>query len=167
MPATPPTRAFSLRNYLASCMREVQPGTPEAPGHKVIDLHFMTIDVDLAKARELGPQFIAELGAYGAIGPRSTSQSPVKSYIEIGAAVGDQGLALYSMGVGEALGLWTVYTPESFLGIEGAEADRAAGGGGVVIAPPNNKELLETWLPGSPEPPEPSAPRDVDGAGVA
>jgi hypothetical protein len=149
-------------------MREVQPGTREVPGHKVVDLHFMTIDVDLAKAREQGPQFIADLAAKGAIGPRSASQSPVKSYLDIGGAVGDQGLALYSMGVGEALGLWTVYTPKMYMGVEGPEADRAAGGGGVVIAPPANKELREAWLPGSPTPSvSPTPPESHNGDGLS
>lgn len=37
------------------------------------------------------------------------------SYLEIGADVGDQGLALMTMGLGELLGVWKLLTPESIM----------------------------------------------------
>ena len=42
------------------------------------------------------------------------------SYIELGAWIGDQGLALALMGLGSALGIWGIITPQT-LGIEGEE----------------------------------------------
>lgn len=33
------------------------------------------------------------------------------NYLEIGGDVGDQGLALMTMGLGELLGVWTLFTP--------------------------------------------------------
>lgn len=53
------------------------------------------------------------------------------SYIEIGGALGDQGLALRFIGLGELVGLWRVITPER-LGITGDKAKELAGGGFVM-----------------------------------
>lgn len=38
------------------------------------------------------------------------------NYLELGGWIGDQGLALTMMGVGELLGLWKLLTPKSMLG---------------------------------------------------
>lgn len=57
-------------------------------------------------------------------------------YIEIGALVGDQGLALQLMGLGALLGLWELMTPRSMLGrlgIDEASMMRMAGQGMVTI----------------------------------
>ena len=50
------------------------------------------------------------------------------SYMEMGAALGDQGLALLLIGLGELVGLWRAVTPER-LGFEGADATSMAGSG--------------------------------------
>ncbi len=57
------------------------------------------------------------------------------SYLEIGAEVGDQGLALMTMGLGKILGVWQLLTPRSVLGdaITEEMAQRLAGQGMVTI----------------------------------
>ena len=37
------------------------------------------------------------------------------SYLQIGGDIGDQGLALITMGLGELLGLWELLTPENMM----------------------------------------------------
>lgn len=53
------------------------------------------------------------------------------SYIEIGAELGDQGLALLLIGLGGLVGLWQVITPEA-LGFDEEMAKEAAGRGFVM-----------------------------------
>ncbi len=57
------------------------------------------------------------------------------SYIELGAWIGDQGLALRLMALGAKVGLWTLLTPITLLGkaISRADAVRMAGNGLVAI----------------------------------
>lgn len=53
------------------------------------------------------------------------------SYIEMGGALGDQGIALRLIGLGGILKLWTVVTP-AMVGITGEDADGMAGAGFVM-----------------------------------
>jgi len=53
------------------------------------------------------------------------------SYIEMGGALGDQGIALRLIGLGHLVGLWAVVTPKT-LGMTGAQADGLAGQGFVM-----------------------------------
>lgn len=53
------------------------------------------------------------------------------SYIEIGAALGDQGLALLFIGLGDLLGVWRAVTPAR-LGITGMAGEGLAGQGLVM-----------------------------------
>jgi len=56
------------------------------------------------------------------------------SYIELGAWVGDQGVALMMMGLGELLGVWKLYTPQKmFPGIPNSLASQLAGSGYITI----------------------------------
>jgi hypothetical protein len=57
------------------------------------------------------------------------------NYLEMGGDVGDQGLALMTMGLGELLGAWKLLTPESVFG-KGCPkemADQMAGLGFIAI----------------------------------
>lgn len=57
------------------------------------------------------------------------------SYLETGADIGDQGMALQTMGLGHLLGVWQLMTPESMLG-KHAPSElkmRMAGAGMVTI----------------------------------
>ncbi len=57
------------------------------------------------------------------------------SYLEVGGWLGDQGLALTLMGLGECLGLWKLLTPRSVLGKDVPEdlVQKMAGAGYVSI----------------------------------
>jgi hypothetical protein len=122
-------------------VQPVPQGTPQIPGRRVVNLHFTTLAVDVAKAK-------AEKDGFAIwvlnVGPPSTGSS----YIEIGATVGGQGQALEVMAVGDALKLWSVYTPAD-AGLEGAAADAAAGAGGVVVGPPRDQVARHApgWAP--------------------
>lgn len=50
------------------------------------------------------------------------------SYLEIGGALGDQGIALLLIALGELVGLWKAITPK-VLGFTGLEANQMAGMG--------------------------------------
>jgi len=63
------------------------------------------------------------------------------SYIELGGWIGDQGLAMAFMALGNHLGLWEVVTPQT-LGIEGEQADQMMGMGFIMIAPRRGTALI-------------------------
>lgn len=54
------------------------------------------------------------------------------SYIEMGADIGDQGMALSAMGLGTLLGLWDLLSPKG-IGISDAMALQMAGMGALSI----------------------------------
>lgn len=94
-----------------------------------VDVHFVVIVVD-PLALERRAEIIAAIEA-SAINLDRLRDGP--SYIEVGAALGDQGYALRLFGLGEALGLWRVITPAR-LGFDGPEADKLAGTGYVMTS---------------------------------
>lgn len=53
-------------------------------------------------------------------------------YMELGAWIGDQGLAMMLMGLGSLLGVWKLYTPKMF-GLPDDLAMQMAAGGMVSI----------------------------------
>ena len=57
------------------------------------------------------------------------------SYLEMGANIGDQGLAMQVMGLGALLGVWSLYTPCSLLDLKPDDplAKEAAGLGYITI----------------------------------
>lgn len=56
------------------------------------------------------------------------------SYLEMGANIGDQGMALMTMGLGKILGAWDLLTPKSVLGdIPNDMAMMMAGRGMITI----------------------------------
>ncbi len=54
------------------------------------------------------------------------------NYLEMGGDMGDQGIALQTMGLGTILGTWELLTPHN-LGITGDDAMELAGRGMVVV----------------------------------
>lgn len=56
------------------------------------------------------------------------------SYIELGGVLGDQGIALRLIGLGELVGLWKAITPAT-LHLEGEAAAQLAGSGFVMAGP--------------------------------
>ncbi|MET0601875.1 MAG: hypothetical protein ABW167_07785 [Baekduia sp.] len=105
--------------------------------HALVDTHFLVVAVDRAKAEEYRDEFVAALECW----PPDKTYMPDNrlaggpSYIELGAQLGDQGLAFQFMAMGEVLGLWQVITPKKMLpGVSDEEAQRLAGGGLVMIS---------------------------------
>lgn len=95
-----------------------------APTHSV-DVHFFWVSVVGEPNKD---ELLAHLiRAY----PDLDRLKGGPSYIEIGGALGDQGLALRLIGLGGLVGLWPVITPET-LGINGQAAKQMAGGGFVM-----------------------------------
>ena len=93
-----------------------------------VDLHFITVGVEKAAAERHRAELMSILETY----PEPERLAGGPSYIEVAAAVGDQGAALQLFALGYTLGLWTIITPER-LGISGAEATEMAGRGLVMI----------------------------------
>jgi hypothetical protein len=62
------------------------------------------------------------------------------SYIEVGGWVGDQGMALTLMGLGEILGLWNLMTPKKLPGLPDVLIQQMAGAGMITIMPPSAKK---------------------------
>jgi len=55
------------------------------------------------------------------------------SYLETGGDIGDQGLALMAMGLGELLGIWELLTPNNIMPFLDKEMGMKAAGSGYVI----------------------------------
>lgn len=94
----------------------------------MVDLVFFVAGVDLEKARDHRPQIEGLLAAY----PEPARLAGGPSYIELGGALGDQGMALCLMAMGKALGLWDIITPAT-VGMEGDEAQQMAGNGFIMV----------------------------------
>jgi len=93
----------------------------------MIDVHFLMIGVDLEKAQELKPDFVAWL--------KENIPNWIEgeiSYIQMGGIVEDQQYALCIFAIGEALGMWRVLTPAR-MGIPEPLRDMMAGNGFVSI----------------------------------
>lgn len=105
------------------------PPASEAQDVEKVDVEFMVIGVDKAKAVACRAELIELLREYP--NPERLAGGP--SYIEVGAAIGDQGAAFQLFALGQALGLWRVMTPAT-LGFVGEEARFMAGQGFVLIS---------------------------------
>lgn len=162
MTPAPRNGHFSIQRYLASCVRPVEKGTLGTESNKVVELHFMTVEVDVARAQAHGVHFLDFMANSRAIRPMGNSTETFTSYTDIGGAVGDQLLGLQAMAAGEALGLWKVYTPAD-AGYEGADANAIAGAGGVMIGPPRDEAAIGAWI----NAPSPEGALDFDGAHLA
>lgn len=99
--------------------------TPEI---EKVDLEFIVVGVDKAKAQEKKAELVALLDAYP--DPEQLASGP--SYIAVGGTIGDQGAAFQLFALGKVLGLWDVITPK-MLGAEGEQARQMAGAGYIVI----------------------------------
>lgn len=104
------------------------PAVAEAPADlEMVDVHFVKIGVDKAKAEARRSDLLALLDDYP--DPERLAGGP--SYIEVGAAIGDQGAAFQLFALGKALGIWDVITPE-MLGATGDQARQMAGSGFIM-----------------------------------
>lgn len=100
---------------------------PAATGLEKVDMEFLVIGVDKAKAEARKAELIDILKTYPA--PDRLAGGP--SYIEVGAEIGDQGAAFQLFALGKVLGLWGVITPAT-MGFKGQEARDMAGSGFVM-----------------------------------
>lgn len=107
---------------------------PHDPDRHIIDMVLCDVAVLKSRAEAARPEIIRLLesqdAALWAGGP---------SYITIGAALGDQGLAFKLMAVLKVLGMAEVITPMTF-GVKGELATKAAGQGYVMLTP-----MHEPW----------------------
>lgn len=111
-------------------------GYPEAPSRgALVDVHFLMIGFTEAAAIDKD-EFVsmikdAEHGEFMDMSLDDLAQGP--SYINTGAWLGSQDLALRFIALGSHYGLWDVVTP-ALLHITGAQADQMAGAGFVMNA---------------------------------
>lgn len=101
------------------------------PGVEKVDMEFLTIGVDRAKAEEHRAELVAILNDWPTDAVAPLADGP--SYIALGADIGDQGAAFQLMALGKVLKLWNVITPASF-GFSGTEARQLAGSGMVLMS---------------------------------
>ncbi len=88
--------------------------------------------VDLDEFDRLLAEAFEGHGEFGDVSAERMAGGP--SYIELGAWIGDQGLALRLIGLGAYARRWEVISPAT-LGFEpGPEADELAGGGFVMAS---------------------------------
>lgn len=99
----------------------------EFAGEKV-DLHFIVVGVDLAKAQDRKEELRELLREYAAQHPRFLEGT---SYLEVGAEIGSQELAFRLFALGKVLGFWDIITPER-LGVTGDLVDELAGRGFIM-----------------------------------
>jgi hypothetical protein len=96
---------------------------------ELVDLHFIQIAVDRHAAEKSRADFVALLDSW----PEPAELAGGPSYLAAGGTLGDQGAAFQMFALGEALGLWSVITPER-LGFSGAEANQMACMGFVMCS---------------------------------
>lgn len=115
--------------HLYAMPHESEVGEGEGDVWRKVDLHFVQVGVRQDKAEAHREELLNLLDEY----PELERLKAGPSYIEVGAAVGDQGVALKLFAVGQVLGFWKVVIPATF-GVTGEEADRMAGAGYVMIS---------------------------------
>lgn len=104
-----------------------------------VDVHFVQIGVRRDKAEAHREELRSLLSEYPE--PERLKSGP--SYIEVGAVIGDQGMALKLFALGEVLGFWKVITPGT-LRLTGVQADEAAGAGFVMISGFNSAQKKDS-----------------------
>lgn len=98
------------------------------PTVEKVDCALLVIGVDRTRAEQHRSELIALLDAY----PEPERLTGGPSYIEVGAAIGDQGAAFQLFALGQVLGLWTVITPRT-LGFDDDASVREMAGRGLVM----------------------------------
>lgn len=101
-----------------------------------VDVHFFKVLCDESCCRDdlvalIEPCLLPGAGEFGDLNADAMAGGP--SYITLGGWIGDQGLALLLIGLGDHLKVWKAITPAT-LGITGADADKLAGGGMVMTS---------------------------------
>lgn len=93
---------------------DVKEGPEINPAHSADLMFFKVHAAPGADANELG--LLVRANVKGEFGDVSVFDGKEHSYLELGGWIGDQGLALQLMGLGNLLGLWDLLTPRTMLG---------------------------------------------------
>jgi len=104
------------------------PVSAARPSLVVVDMVLLSVGVDKVAAEKYKDELVAILKEY----PEPERLAGGPNYMEVGAAVGDQGAAFQLFALGQVLGLWKVITP-AFFGMTGDEAKNTAGMGFIMI----------------------------------
>ena len=112
-------------------------GSPEAEkllkDPSISNVEFFLVQTDTSKinASQLKDMILNHLGEFDQVDPFDGKEH---NYIELGAFLGDQGLALCLMGMGETLGLWKLLTPSKLMPFLPKEVrDKLVGNGMIAI----------------------------------
>lgn len=96
------------------CGKCIDAGEDSQPEGHTADLIFFQVANNGATAEELKSLIIdAESGEFCDV---TVFDGAEHGFIELGAWLGDQGLALMLMGLGTVLGLWKLLTPKTVIG---------------------------------------------------
>lgn len=115
------------------CGKCIDGGTKQPEGHTADLIFFKVAAVNEPKAEEL--KQLVQINREGEFNGVNLFDGKEHGYIELGGWIGDQGMALVLMGLGNVLGLWKLLTPHTILGKDCPEdlAMKMAGQGYVTI----------------------------------
>ena len=121
-----------LQHYISAFTDIVR----EAPAASCADMCFFKVVLRGAPSATTLARLVRERNADGVAVDVFDHQE--RSYLELGAWLGSQELALRLMGMGALLGLWTLLTPKTVLGNHATPGlvDQLAGAGMLTIIAP-------------------------------
>lgn len=120
------------------------PGEDAQPDGHTVDMVFFEVSLKDAAEPEKLREHLRELVTASKAGEfcdLDLLRGAEYSYIQIGAWIGGQGLALTLMGLGHLLGLWQVMTPK-MLGLPEELVQLMVGQGMISIMPPARPETV-------------------------
>ena len=117
------------------CLDAPERPEDEQPTGHTADVYFFKVAV--AEGADADADVLTELihshqGSHAECNPLDGMEH---SYIEVGAWIGDQGIALTLLGLGAVLGLWELLTPKSLPGLPEGLMSQMAGAGFISISP--------------------------------
>jgi hypothetical protein len=107
-------------------------------GAVLIDMVVCKVCLHPQRCQEKKAEFLEVLKAY----PNHDRLQQGPSYIEIGAEMESQQIALFFMAIGSQLGFWSIITPITMGATDPDEIRKAAGAGFVMISPKGNLKQL-------------------------
>lgn len=116
------------------CVDKVlHPEAKQPKGHTADLIFFKVAALEGADAATL--KKLVQDSKEGTFGTVDVFDGKEHGYMELGAWIGDQGMAMMLMGLGTNLGLWKLLTPKTVLGddLPDAMAQQMAGSGYITI----------------------------------
>lgn len=111
------------------------PANPEAnqPAGHTADVVFFQVSADAEANAGTMKRLVKE--HKGGFGDIDLFDGKEHNYMELGAWIGDQGVAMMLMGLGSLLGLWKLMTPSSMLGLPSTDpmVQQLAGMGMITV----------------------------------